>query len=249
LRRLLSQAGKSFSFDDRAQGFGRGEGIGCIVLKKLDAAIADGDRIRAVIRNTGMNQDGRTQGISMPNGEAQAELIRSVYGSAGLDVRDTGYVEAHGTGTKVGDPIEARALQSVFGEGRTKKEPLYLGSIKSNIGHAEGSSGIVAVIKTALMLEKGFILPNINFKKPNEAIPLVEWNMKVRYAAKQTLLNCVEADPWTGSQDASSLAPRQEVRKHQQLWIWRNQLPRRPRSPTETFQDRSSQQPEDKRHQ
>ncbi|CAM1507705.1 Fc.00g045530.m01.CDS01 [Cosmosporella sp. VM-42] len=177
--RLLSQAGKSFSFDDKASGFGRGEGIGCIVLKNLDDAIADGDRIRAVIRNTGMNQDGRTQGISMPNGAAQAELIRSVYDSAGLDVNDTGYVEAHGTGTKVGDPIEAAALHSVFGTGRSPKDPLYIGSIKSNIGHAEGSSGIVAIIKTALMLEKGFILPNINFKKPNAAIPLAKWNMKV----------------------------------------------------------------------
>jgi hypothetical protein len=126
-----------------------------------------------------MNQDGKTQGISMPNGTAQAELIRSVYESAGLDVRDTGYVEAHGTGTKVGDPIEAAALYSVFGQGRSPKDPLYIGSVKSNIGHTEGTSGIMSVIKTALMLEKGFILPNINFDKPNEAIPLTQWNMKV----------------------------------------------------------------------
>ncbi|KAI9737711.1 MAG: hypothetical protein M1818_005715 [Claussenomyces sp. TS43310] len=177
--RLFSQAGKSFSFDERASGFGRGEGIGCIILKKLDDAIEAGDRIRAIIRNTGMNQDGRTQGISMPNGAAQAELIRSVYESAGLDVKDTGYVEAHGTGTKVGDPIEAAALNSVFGAGRSPKDPLFIGSVKSNIGHAEGASGIISVIKTALMLEKGFILPNINFTKPNEAIPLSQWNMKV----------------------------------------------------------------------
>lgn len=176
---ILSQSGKSHSFDNSASGFGRGEGIGCIVLKPLKKALADGDKIRAVIRNTGMNQDGRTQGLSMPNGDAQAELIRSVYDSAGLDPVDTGYVEAHGTGTKVGDPIELKALNSVFGEGRSAKEPLFIGSIKSNIGHAEGSSGLLAVIKTALMLEKGFILPNINFKKPNEAIPLGEWNMKV----------------------------------------------------------------------
>ncbi|KAG9258509.1 polyketide synthase [Emericellopsis atlantica] len=177
--RLLSQEGKSRSFDNSAAGFGRGEGIGCIILKTLDDAIRDGDRIRAVIRNSGMNQDGRTQGLSMPNGAAQAELIRSVYDSAGLDPRETGYVEAHGTGTKVGDPIEASALHSVFGEGRTPKEPLYVGSVKSNVGHAEGSSGILAVIKTAMMLEKGFILPNIHFKKANEAIPLAEWNIKV----------------------------------------------------------------------
>ena len=118
----------------------------------------------------------------MPNGIAQAELIRSVYESAGLDVRDTGYVEAHGTGTKVGDPIEAAALYSVFGDGRSPKDPLYIGSVKSNIGHTEGASGIMSVIKTALMLEKGFILPNINFNKPNKDIPLAEWNMKVRIA-------------------------------------------------------------------
>jgi len=151
-----------------------------MILKNLGDAIKDGDRIRAVIRNTGMNQDGRTQGISMPNGDAQAELIRSVYESAGLDVRDTGYVEAHGTGTKVGDPIEAGALNAVFGPGRSPKDPLFIGSIKSNIGHLEGASGILSVIKTALMLEKGFILPNVNFDKPNEAIPLAKWNMKVR---------------------------------------------------------------------
>ena len=177
--RLLSPSGKCYSFDDRAEGFGRGEGIGCIMIKPLDAAIRDGDKIRAVIRNTGMNQDGRTQGISMPSGEAQADLIRHVYSSAGLDVKDTGYVEAHGTGTKVGDPIEATALHSVFGDGRSPKDPLYIGSVKSNIGHAEGSSGLIAVIKTAMMLEKGFILPNINYKKSNPAIPFAEWNMKV----------------------------------------------------------------------
>lgn len=186
--RLLSQAGKSLSFDNAASGFGRGEGVGCIILKPLDAALADGDRIRAVICNTGMNQDGRTQGLSMPSGEAQADLIRAVYDSAGLDVRDTGYVEAHGTGTKVGDPIEAAALHSVFGEGRGPKDPLFVGSIKSNVGHAEGSSGILAIIKTALMLEKGFILPNIHFKKANEAIPLAEWHMKVRMS-----LYCVKS--------------------------------------------------------
>ena len=102
----------------------------------------------------------------MPNGAAQAELIRSVYDSAGPDVNETGYVEAHGTGTKVGDPIEAAALHSVFGPGRTPKDPLYIGSVKSNVGHAGGSSDIVAVIKTALMLEKGSC-PTQTSKRPN----------------------------------------------------------------------------------
>ncbi|RDL31344.1 Uncharacterized protein BP5553_09553 [Venustampulla echinocandica] len=179
MSRLFSDAGKSYSFDHRASGYGRGEGVACIVLKPLSDAVENGDKIRAVIRNTGMNQDGRTQGITMPNGSAQEELIRSVYDSAGLDINDTGYVEAHGTGTKVGDPIEAGALYSVFGQDRSPLQPLFVGSVKSNIGHTEGASGVISVIKAALMLEKGFILPSINFETPNKEIPLSKWNMKV----------------------------------------------------------------------
>lgn len=105
--------------------------------------------------------------------------MRDVYKTAGIDPSQTGYVEAHGTGTKVGDPLEAKALKAVFGEGRTAKQPLLVGSLKSNIGHLEGSSGVVSVIKTALMLERGFVLPNCNFSKANEEIPLDKWNMKV----------------------------------------------------------------------
>lgn len=117
----------------------------------------------------------------MPNGEAQVALIKSVYEKSGLSPSDTGYVEAHGTGTKVGDPIEAAALRQVFQRGRTAKQPLLIGSVKSNIGHLEGASGIVSVIKTAMMLEKGFILPNCNFEKPNPNIPFAEWNLKVSH--------------------------------------------------------------------
>jgi acyl transferase domain-containing protein len=149
------------------------------MLKPLDQAIKDNDHIRAVIRATGSNQDGRTNGITVPNGNAQIELMRSVYEKAGLDVSDTGFVEAHGTGTKVGDPIEVSALHEVFGAGRTPKTPLYIGSVKSNVGHLEGASGIISVIKAAMMLEKGMILPNINFEKANEAIPFEKWNLKV----------------------------------------------------------------------
>lgn len=128
---------------------------------------------------TGSNQDGRTKGITVPNGDAQVALMRSVYESNGLNPEDTAFVEAHGTGTKVGDPIEARALHEVFGKGRTARNPLYIGSVKANIGHLEGASGIVSVIKSALMLEKGMILPNTNFEKGNESIPFAEWNLKV----------------------------------------------------------------------
>ncbi|KAJ5628114.1 hypothetical protein N7490_010342 [Penicillium lividum] len=177
--RLLADSGRSYAFDDRASGFGRGEGAGCIILKSLEDAEAAGDAIRSVIVNSGTNQDGRTRGITMPNSEAQEKLIRDIYKAARIDPSLTGYVEAHGTGTKVGDPLEARALNAVFGKGRTPKQPLFVGSLKSNVGHLEGSSGIVSVIKTTLMLERGFVLPNANFVNPNEEIPMEKWNMKI----------------------------------------------------------------------
>ncbi|KAH8650550.1 putative polyketide synthase [Tricladium varicosporioides] len=176
---LFSNEGKSFAFDERGTGFGRGEGVGCVILKPLEDAIRDHDSIRAVIVGSGINQDGKTKGITMPSGDAQVSLMKSVYAKSGLDPNDTGYIEAHGTGTNVGDPIEANALYKVFGEGRTKKQPLFVGSVKSNIGHLEGASGVVSVIKTAMMLEKGFILPNYDYQTPNPRIPFDKWNMKV----------------------------------------------------------------------
>ncbi|KAL9002830.1 MAG: hypothetical protein Q9180_009942, partial [Flavoplaca navasiana] len=175
---LLSEHGKSMAFDARAtSGFGRGEGVGCVVLKPLDAAIRDGDIVRAVIKNSGINQDGKTVGITMPSRDAQEALMRAVYHSAGLNPLDTQYIECHGTGTAVGDPVEAAALGAVFGRPANSKETLYVGSVKSNIGHLEGASGIVAIIKAALMTEKGFLLPNCDHK-PNPAIPFDTWNMK-----------------------------------------------------------------------
>ncbi|KGO67796.1 Acyl transferase/acyl hydrolase/lysophospholipase [Penicillium italicum] len=177
--RLLSDTGRSYSFDHRGTGFGRGEGAGCIILKSLEDAEAAGDAIRSVIINSGLNQDGRTRGIAMPNGKAQEALIRQVYKEARIDPSLTGFVEAHGTGTKVGDPLEATALNAVFGKGRTPRQPLLVGSVKSNIGHTEGTSGVVSVIKTALALERGFVPPNCNFEKANDEIPMEEWNMKV----------------------------------------------------------------------
>jgi len=121
--------------------------------------------------------------------------MQQVYRNAGINPKDTGYVEAHGTGTKVGDPIEVAALHNVFGEERTARNPLFIGSVKSNVGHLEAASGkkptlqilrvkltsegIISVIKSAMMLERGFILPNYDFKKPNDKIPFSKWNMKV----------------------------------------------------------------------
>ncbi|KAI8939049.1 hypothetical protein NX059_004887 [Plenodomus lindquistii] len=179
MSRLFGEAGKSYAFDQRGTGYGRGEGCGLVVLKGLEQAIKDNDPIRAVICGSGINQDGRTPGITMPNGLAQEDLIRSVYKNGNMEPKDTGYVEAHGTGTRVGDPIEVSALHKVFGEGRTKRKPLYVGSVKSNIGHLEAAAGIAGIIKTALMMERGFILPNHDFQKPNEKIPFDEWGLKV----------------------------------------------------------------------
>lgn len=150
-----------------------------ILLKPLDQAIKDNDYIRAVIAASGVNQDGYTPGITMPNGESQESLVRAIYQNAGLDPAQTGYIEAHGTGTRVGDPIEVTALHNVFNEKRTTRNPLYLGSVKSNIGHLESASGILAVIKTAVMMDRGFVLPNYDFKLGNPKIPFAEWGLKV----------------------------------------------------------------------
>lgn len=120
--------------------------------------------MRAVIRNSGANQDGRTVGISLPSGDAQIELIERTYRAAGLDPSQTSFVEAHGTGTPAGDPIEAASLSKVFSRQRPVDRPLHVGSVKSNIGHLEGASGVAGVVKTVLMLENNLILPNFDFQ-------------------------------------------------------------------------------------
>lgn len=119
-------------------------------------AIEAGDHIHAVIAGTGVNQDGRTLGITLLSAAAQEELIRHVYNKFGLDPNDTGFVEGHGTGTQAGDKLEAAALHAVFSENRTPKSPLWLGSVKSSIGHLEGASGVISVIKAAMMLARGW---------------------------------------------------------------------------------------------
>jgi acyl transferase domain-containing protein len=147
----------------------------------LKTAIADGDPIRGVLRGTGINQDGKTPGITVPSGIAQEDLIRSVYQTASLDPQHTTYVEAHGTGTPTGDPIEARAISRVFNEKARRAGPLLIGSIKTNIGHLEGASGVAGVIKTVLMLERGKILPNLNYKKPNDKIDMQKWGLEASF--------------------------------------------------------------------
>jgi acyl transferase domain-containing protein len=177
--RLISKDGKSYAFDSRANGYGRGEGSATVVLKRLEDALRDGDPIRAIIRESGINQDGKTETITTPSGEAQEALIRDCYRRAGLDPAQTTYFEAHGTGTPTGDPIEVAAIASVFKDTRKGEQPLRIGSVKTNIGHTETASGVAAIIKVALALERGQIPPSINFEKPNEKLQLDEWNLKV----------------------------------------------------------------------
>jgi len=177
---LFNDDGRTYAFEERAKsGFARGEGAGVVLLKPLSAAIRDKDPIRAIIANSGVNQDGRTKGITLPNEKAQEDLIRRVYAEANLNPDECGFAEMHGTGTKAGDPIEAAAVHAALGQNRTARNPLYIGSVKSNIGHLEGASGIASIIKAAMILDNGLLLPNADFKKPNPNIPLNEWNMKV----------------------------------------------------------------------
>ncbi|ORX96602.1 hypothetical protein BCR34DRAFT_497625 [Clohesyomyces aquaticus] len=174
---FLSPDGICHSFDHRANGYARGEGVGGICLKTVKRALADGDTIRAVIRGSGLNQDGKTPGITMPSPEAQADLIRSTYASAGLSLDKTAYFEAHGTGTAIGDPYELSALGATLGKARSSENPIFVGSVKTNIGHLEGCAGLAGLIKTVLILENGKIPPLAGFEQANPRLKLDEWNV------------------------------------------------------------------------
>jgi acyl transferase domain-containing protein len=154
--------------------------VATVVIKRLDDAIAAGDPIRAVIRNTAINQDGKTAGITLPNQSAQESLIRSAYQNVGLDPRDTGYVEAHGTGTVAGDTIEIAAIASTFCSNGARDNELYVGSVKTNVGHLESASGLAGLIKAVLVIETGLIPPNINLETPKDGLNFEERKIKVR---------------------------------------------------------------------
>ncbi|KAI1425159.1 putative polyketide synthase [Xylaria sp. FL1777] len=175
---FLSPDSRCYSFDHRANGYARGEGIAVLILKRVSDAIRDGNTIRAVIRSTLSNEDGRTPGITQPSSPSQERLIRESYRRAGLSMEPTRYFEAHGTGTAIGDPCEARAITSSFEDVRSSSDPIFVGAVKSNIGHLEGASGLAGVIKTVLILEKGIIPPNANFEKLNPKIDAYSWGLK-----------------------------------------------------------------------
>ncbi|MFH8367682.1 beta-ketoacyl synthase N-terminal-like domain-containing protein [Streptomyces sp. NPDC018031] len=174
-----SPDGRSKPFDASADGYGRGEGAGVLVLKRLSDAERAGDRVLAVIRGSGVSQDGRTDGIMAPNGAAQADLLRDTYAQVGIDPGTVDYVEAHGTGTVAGDPLEAGALAAVFGAGRPADAPCLIGSVKGNIGHLEAGSGIAGMIKTILALGREEIPPSVHFTAPNPRIPWADARLKV----------------------------------------------------------------------
>ncbi|MFD9741475.1 type I polyketide synthase, partial [Umezawaea sp. NPDC059074] len=175
----LSPDGLSHTFDARANGYVRGEGGAVVVLKRLDAAIADGDRIHAVIRGSAVNNDGATDGLTVPSARAQEEVIRDAFAAAGVDPARAQYVELHGTGTPVGDPIEAAALGAALGSAREGGEPLLVGSAKTNVGHLEGAAGIVGLVKAALGIRHRLLPASLNFATPNPDIPLDELGLRV----------------------------------------------------------------------
>ncbi|MFI0411707.1 SDR family NAD(P)-dependent oxidoreductase [Actinomadura sp. 3N508] len=176
----LSPDGVCYTFDERANGYVRGEGGALVVLKPLSAARADGDRVYCTILGGAVNNDGATDSLTVPGREGQEEVLRRAYADAGVSPADVRYVELHGTGTKVGDPVEAAALGAVLGAGRPRERALLVGSAKTNVGHLEGAAGIVGLVKAALSLRHGEIPASLNFVRPNPAIPLDELRLAVQ---------------------------------------------------------------------
>ncbi|GCB51303.1 non-ribosomal peptide synthetase/type I polyketide synthase [Streptomyces sp. NL15-2K] len=185
---VFSPDGTCRAFDADAQGTIEGQGVGIVVLKRLDRALADGDRVRAVIKATAINNDGRNKvGYTAPSQERQAAVIRRAHERAGINPATVGYVEAHGTGTPLGDPIEVAALREAFTSGGTVPQRVALGSVKTNIGHLDVASGIAGLIKTVLCLEHRTLVPTLHHTRPNPRLELDETPFHV----------VTETTPWT----------------------------------------------------
>jgi acyl transferase domain-containing protein/acyl carrier protein len=177
--RMLSPDGRCKAFAATADGFGRGEGCGLVVLKRLSDVVPGRDRVLAVIRGSAINQDGASSGLTVPNGPAQQMVIREALDNGGIGPGQVDYVEAHGTGTALGDPIEIGALNAVFGASRSPGRPLLVGSAKTNLGHMEGAAGIGGLMKAVLALVHGEIPPHLHFHTPNPHIPWDEMPIAV----------------------------------------------------------------------
>jgi len=190
---MLSPGSRSRMWDQDADGYARGDGVASLVLKTLSKALEDGDYIECLIRESGINQDGRTQGITMPSHIAQEALIRETYKKAGLDTAKRSdrpqFFEAHGTGTKAGDPVEAQAIRNAFfgsenESGRHQNDdPLYVGSIKTVIGHTEGTAGIAAVMKASLAIQNSVIPPNLLFERLSDNVAPFYENLQIPTSA------------------------------------------------------------------
>jgi acyl transferase domain-containing protein/NADPH:quinone reductase-like Zn-dependent oxidoreductase/acyl carrier protein len=176
---MLASDGKCKTFDASADGFVPGEGSGVLILKRLSDALQDGDRVRAVIRGTAVNHDGRTTVLTAPNGLAQEAVLRAALRNAMLEPEEISYIEAHGTGTSLGDPIEVEAVGSVYGRAGEGAPPCVLGAVKTNLGHLEAAAGVAGMIKTVLCLEHGEIPKNLHFERLNPEISLARSRLKI----------------------------------------------------------------------
>lgn len=215
---VLASDGCCKTFDAAADGFARGEAISALLIKPLENALNDGDPIRAVIRSTALNSDGKTSHMGTPSPESQTALIKHAYETAGIeDLTQTPFVECHGTGTMKGDPIETAAVGAAFGDRGT-----YIGSVKPNLGHGEGAAALTSIIKCVLALENKTIPPNINFNKPNP---------KSEYAREYTVPRTRWTDENSSIREIQSTSPfradslaRGPIREnqHQRLWIRRS---------------------------
>ncbi|MCP4262401.1 MAG: SDR family NAD(P)-dependent oxidoreductase [Planctomycetes bacterium] len=191
---MLAPDGCCKTFDASANGYVRGEGCAAVVLKRLPQALADDDNILAVICGSAINQDGASNGLTAPNGLAQEAVIRNAL--SGIPPNRVSYVEAHGTGTSLGDPVEVEALEAVYGEDRTKDNPLFIGSVKTNIGHTEATAGLAGLLKIVLAMQHNYIPPHLHFKDLNPLISLEKIPARIP----------VEGVPWKSQPDKPLLA-------------------------------------------
>ncbi|WP_458789382.1 choline/carnitine O-acyltransferase [Adonisia turfae] len=185
--RMLSADGYCKTFDESADGYGRGEGCGIIVLKRLSDAERAGDPILALIRGSAVNQDGPSSGLTVPNGQAQQRLMKQALAQAKVLPTEVSYLEAHGTGTSLGDPIEVNAAMAVLGEERSEAHPLWIGSVKTNIGHLEAAAGISGLIKVVLSLQHQQIPPHLHLHQPN---PKIDWQPWLQVPQALTQWQC-----------------------------------------------------------
>ena len=188
---MLSRQGQCKAFDASADGFVRSEGCGMLMLKRLDEAEADGDRVWAVIRGSAVNQNGASAGPTTPNGLAQRRVIETALSRANMQPSAVDYLEAHGAGSALGDPIEVQAAAAVYGTGRESDRPLLIGSVKANIGHLEAAAGVAGLIKAVLAMKRGMIPGQLHFHDPN---PNLDWDeLPVRVVSDKT--------PWPGDSE------------------------------------------------